>query len=65
MNRLVRAVIRWARGQRCSARGQLLPGYGDLPVVCGRRYGHRGPHKDGIAVWAGESRLTDRAGGPS
>ncbi len=60
----VQAVL--GLGPRCRHEGQLLPGYGDIPVYCQRRAGHRGFHKDGIAVWTGdETGGAHHNGGPS
>lgn len=73
MNVVLRALLRpltylasvLGVGQRCGARSQLLPAYGDMPVTCQRHPGHRGFHKDGIAVWDGSDPYSHRPGGPA
>lgn len=65
MTRLLDALTRVLRRPRCTARGQLMSGHSDLPLVCDRRRGHRGRHKDGLTAWSGDARPTSRAGGPS
>lgn len=74
MNRVLRALGRpfgfiasqFGLGPRCGHRGQLMSGYGDLPVTCKLRRGHWGrKHRDGLAAWAGDEVGSHRAGGPS
>jgi hypothetical protein len=74
VNRMTRTVARpfafiaslLGFGPRCGHRSQLLPGYGDMPVVCKLRRGHWGRrHRDGLAVWTGDDAGSHHAGGLS